>query len=582
MNIFEKFENALDREPTMTVDRFCSTLEHTELGNAYRIQIRHGDVLRFSRESASWIAYNGVAWQRNSNHEAMKRVEDMIHAIDVEKAHNPFLAADDEDGRKKRDEWKSEMTKHARRSQSKNAMKSALSLAETGLIADEADFDRKPELLNTPDGTVCLKDGRVYPNDPKDMLTGVTLMTYDPKAARADWEAFITDICKDRNGRHDPAKEAYLKVALGYSLFAHNERSLFFFITGDDRDETRNGRNGKTVLMDAVAAAIGPDYVRRFESRMLCRHNGKAPEATDRLPLIGSRIAFCSELNPSDVLDTATMKAVTGESETYVRSLHANAKSIRTTATPWLLTNHLPKISENDQAVWSRVRRIRFLNYFWNGEGQEPKGHWQALDTGLLDRLKKEASGILSWLIEGAVEYATNGFPEYADAMDSLSKTREEADPVGDFLSSCVSKGDNARVTSKEIYAAYVTYCSENGAEPMSVTAFGKAMNAKGFDSVKIGGVVYRAGIRFTVIGRAYAEGNDPRGAIDFIAQAEDGERLAGTEMSDEDLSRVPEHASIGDAFTSESGKVFKIVKAGHAIELENANVIPFKKSARR
>lgn len=89
--------------------------------------------------------------------------------------------------------------------------------------------------------------------------------------------------------------------------------------------------------MNAIVAALGSTYARRFESRMVCRHNGKSPDATDRLPLVGSRIVFCSELGPNDLLDTATMKGITGEEGTAVRNLHADARDIRTTATPWIL-----------------------------------------------------------------------------------------------------------------------------------------------------------------------------------------------------------------------------------------------------
>ena len=607
MNVFEDFAMKSEFRPGLTLDKYCSTLPQSELGNAYRLQIRHGETLRFLPESGQWIAFDGVSWQRNAQHKAMALVEKMTLSLDVEAGFSKY-EGDSEEAAKANAKHRVEYEKHANRSQSARSMTSALKLAETGLLAAEADFDKTPELINTPDATICLKDGKGYPHRPEDMLTGLTLVSYNPEAARAAWENFVADVCKDKKGRRQPAKEAYLKVALGYSLFAHNEKALMFFITGDEKDETRNGRNGKSILFDVIAHALGPDYVRRFESKMICRHNGKAPDATDRLPLIGSRLAFCSELNPSDLLDTSTMKAITGEAETYVRSLYTSAKSVRTTSTLWLLTNHLPRFSTNEKAVWARVRRIVFENFFWDGEGQEPRGHWQPVDLDLGRKLKAEAEGVLAWLIEGAVEYFTKGFPEYAEAVNSLNATREDHDPVGDFLGTCAVREDGARTTAKDLYAAYVNYAAENGKDPESLRAFGLAMSAKGVENAKVGGVVYRSGVRLNLIGQAYLQNCDPREAVKFVAkevrpsakpQAVDDEAavfdvkvaannpapvnrparvLHGEEMSDEELNCIASGHQ-GSRFTLD-GVLFEIVKPGAAVQLED-NVVPMKRAKR-
>lgn len=573
MNVFEDFAMKQGFHPGLTLDQYCSTLPATELGNAYRIQIRHGERLRYLPKSGSWIAFDGMAWRRDSNHRAMSIVEKTVLMLSVEgRLRRPGEEADENVVRAYKD-----FLKHQTGSQSARAMSSALRLAEAGLIADEADFDNKPELLNTPSGTVCLKDASVYPNHPDDMLTGLANFPFNPKAPRAVWEQFIADVCKDKRGRRNIAKEAYLKAALGYSLWANNERNLMFFITGDETDETRNGRNGKSVLFEVISHVLGSDYVRRFEGRMICRHNGKAPDATDRLPLIGSRIAFNSELNPSDLLDTSTMKAITGETETHVRSLYASAQTIRTTATLWLLTNHLPRFSTSEKAVWARVRRIIFENYFWDGEGKEPKGHWQKLDVSLSKRLKADSEGILAWLIEGAVEYQKHGLPDFEEATASLDTTREEHDPVGDFLKPCVVLGDGERVLAKDIFAAYTRYADENGLEPLNRTAFGRALSAKGIASDRPGGVVYRTGVRFSVVGKAYADNRDPTHALKFIAKSADGKTvLHGNEMGDEDLARVPGMAAEGDTFTTADGVQFTIVKPGESHPIDDTNIIKF------
>lgn len=563
MTIFAAARETITANPGMTLDAYCANLDTSELGNSHRLQARFGDVLRFSTATRSWIAFDGAAWRRDADTIASGLSQRVALALKDE-----LLESDPDPDAVKA------FRKHSAFSQSARSIFATLKLSEAGLACDESDFDRAPHLINTPSATVDLTTGKGRPHDPADMLTGLSLADFDPYAPRPVFDQFIIDICRDADGNRDEAKEAYLKVALGYSLFAHNEKHLIFFITGDESDDKRNGRNGKSALFNAISAALGGDYVRRFESKMLCRSNGKAPDAVDRLPLIGARLAFSSELNAKDVVDTGVMKSITGEAEAFVRVYYANAKAMATTATAWIGTNYLPRFSSNEQAVWDRVRRIRFLNRFYDPKDGKPAGYAQEQDPTLGRKLEAERDGILAWLVEGAIEYATNGFPEYAEAIASLTAARVDNDPVGDFLESCVVVDGKGRVSAKELLTAFNNYATQNGLEQMEPKAFGNAVSAKRLESKKIGGVVYRIGARFNFVGRHYANGSEPEVLTSLVAVFEDGERVAAAELGAETINALPEEVWAGETHKDATGKVFVF-----AVQGDKPNVIRMKRA---
>lgn len=611
MRIIEKFQEAQALNPHITVDEFCSTLPQADLGNAQRLQVRYWDRLRYSIADENWVVFNGKAWLRNSRLLAGSILEEATLAIAGEKDYLQSLRADllDADEAKKQAKQHVDFLKFINRSMSKNAMHAALDLAQPGLMIEEEEFDQHDHLINTQSGTVDLRTGEHKPHSPDDKMTGITFKSFVEFAKAYRWRQFITDFCRDAEGNADPAKEEYLQAALGYSLYAANRKHYIFCLTGDERNEARNGGNGKSTLFEVLEGVLGKSYLKRFQPPMLVRNkNGNAPEDRHRLPLVGTRIAIASEFDRDCVLDAEVVKKLSGEPTFDARNLHNDPFSAKTTATMWLMLQVMPKVSANDRAVRRRLRRIRLLNVFWDGTGEAPVGHYQMVDENLATNIiKEEGDGVLAWLIEGAIKYAQDGLPDYADATESLNDMWSDGDPVGDFLKTCVVRDPECRVFTGDLYSAYSHYVSANGLDLVSANKFGRDVTAKRIPTEKIGGVVYRMGARLNVIGQAYAEGNDPRCALDFVAKigtasittpsvcdesavfaapstpaAPTAVLIRGAEMSDEMLNCVPATPVVGDVFKGPIGERMEIVKEAIPVAMDAANVVPFKRTARR
>jgi putative DNA primase/helicase len=64
---------------------------------------------------------------------------------------------------------------------------------------------------------------------------------------------------------------------------------------------------------------------------------------------------------------------------------------------------------------------------------------------------------------------------------------RGEMDALAEFLNDCCYVDSNSKITSKELYAAYTTWCEDNGEDPLKQRSFALRLKDKGFKQVRIG-----------------------------------------------------------------------------------------------
>ena len=127
-----------------------------------------------------------------------------------------------------------------------------------------------------------------------------------------------------------------------------------------------------------------------------------------------------------------------------------------------------------DPGIWSRLRLIPFEVSF---EGREEKN----LKTTLL----AEADGILSWAVQGAVEWYQHGLT-FPDAVIQASRGwREDADLLGRFIDEKCITAELFEVKSSTLYGVYKSYCEEGGERPDSANKFAMQMEEKGFEKKK-------------------------------------------------------------------------------------------------
>jgi putative DNA primase/helicase len=119
-------------------------------------------------------------------------------------------------------------------------------------------------------------------------------------------------------------------------------------------------------------------------------------------------------------------------------------------------------------------------------------------DKQLKEKLyKQEAAGILAWAVQGCLDWQREGLGEPPEVQGATEQYREEMDVAGRFLGECCVSAPTAKMKNKDLYAAYVGWCDENGETALTNKLFGKELEKRGHAIRKMnGGYPYRLGIR--------------------------------------------------------------------------------------
>lgn len=361
------------------------------------------------------------------------------------------------------------------------------------------EFDTEPLALNCESGTLRFRFERVEdeesdPDDPRyreghvvevsphrreDFITKLAPAAWDPDAPRPVFEAFMARILPK------PEVRDFVQRYLGYCLTALTREQVFVVFHGE-------GRNGKSTLVDVVAKVLG-DYGTTVPIATLVgddrRKGGEATPDLVRLP--GARFVRTAEPKQGMPFDESLIKALTGGEPILVRRLNQEFIEVYPTFKLVVSCNRKPEIRGDDDGIWRRVLLVPF-------EVQIPV---EEVDKGLADKLWQERSGILAWLVEGALAYLDGGLRPPGDVRSATDEYREESDILGSFVRAAleVTRLPEDKVEAGRLYTVYENWCRLNGHTPWRAETFSrriaKAAERHGIAKVK-SSIILFTGIR--------------------------------------------------------------------------------------
>ncbi len=330
-----------------------------------------------------------------------------------------------------------------------------------------------------------LRTGELRPATPDDLVTKAIPVTYNPKATCPRWDAFI-----DRIMDSNADLIGYLQRLAGLLLTGDiTVQELFIFHGG--------GANGKSVFIDTLGAMLG-DYAGVAPDGFLTiRSHDEHP--TEIADLCGKRLVVASETEEGSRLRTQLVKRLTGDARLKARFMRQDYFEFDRTHKLVLVTNNKPRINESTNAIWRRIRLIPFTVTI-PPEEQDPH---------LLERLKAEWPGILSWAVRGCLEWQREGMNPPGEVLIASEEYRAESDPLADFITDfCIRGTAEVRVVRGDLFASYQSWCVQVGEKHgMDQKAFYERIRrVAGVDDCrwKRGGVVVRG---FSGIGMAAVEG---------------------------------------------------------------------------
>lgn len=410
-----------------------------DLGNAQRMVDHYGRQLRWIEQAGTWAVYEGGRWQMDTARLGHNLAQRMIESLPRTEAlsYEDVLEGDDKETPRARfEKW----VKMQRMSS-----KIAACLKETsGRVEMQArltDFDTDPMLLNVANGVVDLSTGLLQPHDPDLMLMQQSPVVYDPAAKAPRWEGFLEEVMPS------PDMRAYLQRICGYSLTGKMGEQAMFLHHG-------SGANGKSVFLQ-IATHIAGDYGQVVPRTTLLVQSGEE-HPTSVARMVGKRFLQTSETAAGRRLDEEVVKGLTGGEKQTARYMAKDFFDFTPTGKIHYVTNHLPRLTDAE-SIWRRLHLI----------GWRVTIPAERRDPELADKIiASEASGVLTWMVAGAVAWANEGgLHRPVVSVVDLTDYREDQDEFGDFLRECLDlNGDEeCRETTSAIYGAYTAWAWRSG-----------------------------------------------------------------------------------------------------------------------
>jgi len=188
----------------------------------------------------------------------------------------------------------------------------------------------------------------------------------------------------------------YILTFIASCLSGKISYELFHIFTG-------RGSNGKSIFMDLVKTTFG-NYWDKVDKTLLTNKRRDANAASPALAkLQGIRIVTLDETEPEDEIKAAFMKELTGGDSITARHLHGNPITFNPQFRVIMIGNDLPKVPNNDDGTWRRIRVVEFNSKFTDNPNpdNEEIGHPQfKKDKTVKDKMNsKEYAEVFLWLL---------------------------------------------------------------------------------------------------------------------------------------------------------------------------------------
>jgi putative DNA primase/helicase len=442
-------------------------------GNACRLKVLHGKDLRYCHAFKKWLVWDGCRWAVDDTGQAVRFTKQT--ALEFLKQTIDKRAGDPAE-------------RFARSCLNVRRLAGMLSLAECEIFVRPSELDSDPNLLNFQNGTLDLRTSELRTHNPADLITKLVHHDYRPHSRCPRWLSFLDEVM----GGGPDASEGelaraqrmveYLQRALGYSLTGCTIEKAVFVLFGE-------GDNGKSTMLNTFRQLIEEYSVLLQADSLMVRQESNNTQA-DLADLRGARYVQTSETEEGQRLAQGKLKRITqGMGKIKAVRKYENPIEFPETHKLWMDTNRKPTIRDaDDKATFNRLHPIPFTVTI-------PKDR---LDRDLPAKLLLEAEGILAWGVAGANSWYASGLQKPIEVEAAKDSWHSEADQLGRFVAECCILGENLRTSASALYSEYKRWAESGKEHPVTATAFGLKMPARGFEkrALKHGTTYFGIGLR--------------------------------------------------------------------------------------
>jgi putative DNA primase/helicase len=294
------------------------------------------------------------------------------------------------------------------------------------------EWDRHPWLLNTPDGVVDLRTGKLREHRRSDFITQSTSVTPHKGCQPVRFLQFLDEITDN-----DVDLRQFWKRVFGYSLLGANPEHAIFFGFG-------TGRNGKTVLRKTFAEILHTYHctapMEAFTQKRMSQH------PTEIADLRGKRLVTAIETEPGTRWNETRLKELSGGDEIATRHMRQDFFRFIPVCKLLFFGNNKPGLKNVDTAIRERFLMLPFPHEFLADDR----------DKWLYDSLRQEWPGILQW----AMKVVWNG-----SSWEDLIPRQACGVKPKNILRSRIRSGDSSMNVARlsRVRDVSVSSCIQNG-----------------------------------------------------------------------------------------------------------------------
>ena len=379
-----------------------------------------------------------------------------------------------------------EQTKVAPRFDRHSAIEGALKMAQVepgeSRTVEFDSFDTNLMIVGLPGGQIFdLAKGEARPATPGDRIRKALAVNPAHEPSRR-WADFVYESLSHYRGDERERVALWLQAYCGAMLSGscHDQKALFLW---------GESGTGKSVFAEAIRHVLGSYGAVIAGERIAGREQGHRQWVVG---LQGRRLVLVNELPERARWHTQDLNTLVEGGPLEGNSMRRDSVNFNSQASVMVVGNHRPRASAAS-GIWRRLVQIEFRN---RPTSPDPK---------LLDKLKNEASGVLSWMLEGAVIWHDLGeLPEVPEPIrQAVEAYRREADPVARWLEERTAKAPGQVVGVNDLYADFKNWwLAEIDADEKAVPkkrAFGTKLNEAGWpESESVNGRRVRDGYCLT------------------------------------------------------------------------------------
>lgn len=350
--------------------------------------------------------------------------------------------------------------------------------AVAGVLANQIDIDHdvldsSPHEILADGRIVSLVDGSVREVDPsKDMFTRYTEVPYTSSPSKDGMDKLSKVLsCIPKESRE------YVLDWFGVCLLGRmTQPAGVLFLVG-------NGSNGKSSLFSLMRRVIGT-YLTNPKREVLTESSKSSRFSTHTLK--GARAALFEELPKGRHLNANVFKELSGTQRIRGERKGVDEEEFEMRATVVIATNHLPQVTDTDNAIWRRLNMVEMPYRFTsNPENDNDILADPSLSPESIACLSPEdemLQAALHVLVEHAKRYIERGWqlPPLPERVEQANKRwREESDRIMMWAEECLEKCESSKFTLRDdLYDSYCAYVTSMGWRPLARNAWKQDIEA--------------------------------------------------------------------------------------------------------